>query len=101
MTCPLEKQMASLLDRCGIDYTRPEQDRRDPTNLDFYLPDFDLYVEVKQFHTPRVEKQLELVPKKANALVLQGMTAVLQFERLCTRIGSATSPSPKTPQAEP
>lgn len=83
MTCPLENRMCALLESSGIIFTRPERDQRDPTTLDFYLPTLNTYIEVKQFHTARIAKQLEPVPKGATAIVLQGINAVRDFEQLC------------------
>jgi hypothetical protein len=87
MTCRLEKQLDALLTKAGIGFTRPDRDRHDPTNLDFYLPDFNLYVEVKQYHSPRITGQLAQVPRQVSAIVLQGPNAVLDFEHLCTALG--------------
>ena len=83
MACRLEKEMMALLESNGIVFTRPESDRRDPTTLDFYLPGFNTYVEVKLFHTERIARQLEPVPKGATAIVLQGVNAVRDFEQIC------------------
>ena len=99
MTCPLEKKFVSLLEESGIAYTRPENDARDPTNLDFHLTDFNIYVEVKQFHTPRIADQLERVPERSSALVLVGPKSVEAFVSLVT-ILAASQPEyrPMTPE---
>jgi hypothetical protein len=86
MTCPLEKQMADLLESNGIVFTRPERDKHDPTTLDFYLPELKTYIEVKMFHTPRIDMQLSHVPGYATAILLQGIDAVRQFEKVCKLI---------------
>lgn len=86
MTDPLEKKMAAILERSGIEFTRPERDRNDPTNLDFYLPAFDVYIEVKQFHSDRIARQLASVPEKSTAIVLVGPSAIAAFERLCAAL---------------
>lgn len=88
MTCPLEKKMVALLTKHAIDFRRPDRDKDDPTTLDFFLPDFALYVEVKQFHSPRISDQLAKVPQRTSAIVLMGPTAVEDFERLCVTIGT-------------
>lgn len=41
--------------------------------LDFYLPNRDLYIEVKQFHSDRIAKQ---TARAANVIVAQGRIAV-------------------------
>lgn len=56
MTCPLEKQMETLLLKHDIAFTRPEKAGR---NLDFYLTNYGLAVEIKQFHSDRVNKQIK------------------------------------------
>jgi hypothetical protein len=85
MPCPLEKQFALFLEERGIEYTRPERDPRDPTNLDFHLPAIDLYVEVKQYPTPRLSTQLAKLPDSSDALVLVGRRAVEKFLVLITQ----------------
>lgn len=88
MTCRLEKQLSILLRAAGIAFTLPERDVSDPTTLDFHLTDLDLYIEVKQFHTPRVSDQLAKVPERKTAIVLQGPNSVHDFARLCRLIGT-------------
>lgn len=44
-----------------------------PVGLDFYLPDFDVHIEVKQFHTARVAVQMA---RAENVIVAQGRAAV-------------------------
>jgi hypothetical protein len=79
---PIENAMAMLLSKYGIEYTRPEHDAADPTTLDFYLPAFRLYIEVKQFHTDRIAGQLRKVPQMTTAIVLVGPTCINDFARL-------------------
>ena len=79
---PLEAALLTLFEKYGIAFTRPERDPNDPANLDFYLPAYDLYVEAKQFHTPRISDQLAKVPVRSNALVLMGMKSVEAFADL-------------------
>lgn len=86
MTCPVEKKLALLLDAADIEFTKPERDQHDPTTLDFYLPSFDIYIEVKQFHTPRIADQLSRVPTGKTAIVLQGKNSATDFEKLCARL---------------
>jgi hypothetical protein len=86
MTCPLEKQMVALLEDADIEFTRPERERRDPTNLDFHLSAFDLYIEVKMFHTDRIVDQLSKVPVGKSVIVLVGPQSVTAFKRLCSNL---------------
>ena len=81
-----EKAMMALFEGSGIEFTRPDVDHREPTTLDFYLPAFNLYVEIKGFHSERIARQLSKVPEKATAIVLQGPNAVRDFARLCTAL---------------
>lgn len=41
--------------------------------LDFHLTDFDIHIEVKQFHTPRIAEQMSRAP---NVIAVQGRAAV-------------------------
>jgi hypothetical protein len=86
VTCLLEKQLAGLLVAAGLAFTIPERDRNDPTTLDFYVVELDLYIEVKQFATPRIAAQLAKVPEHKTAIVLQGPNAVTDFALLCRLI---------------
>lgn len=87
MTSPLEKQFVALLDEFSIEYLRPEQDVTIPTNLDFYLPDFDLFVEIKCFHSDRISRQLSSVPHRSNALVIMGPQSITAFRRFIRAVG--------------
>ena len=84
MTDPLEKQFQRFLEDKGIEFTRPERDPLDPTNLDFYIPKLDLYVEIKRFHTERLIKQVAAVPHEANTMILVGNNAIWAFLQLMT-----------------
>ncbi len=87
ITDPLERRVAEAFDRAGIRYTHESQrkhkhgsagvDKGTPC-LDFYLPEWDLHVEVKAFYSERVHKQLE--GKKV--ILLQGQGAVEWFCRM-------------------
>lgn len=82
MDDPLEVAFAKMLMDAGIEFTRPERDAREPTNLDFYLPEIGIYVEIKQFHTPRIADQLAQLPQQKSALVLVGPQSVKDFMML-------------------
>lgn len=83
---PMEAEVIELLNHHGIAFTRPERNKFDPTNLDFYLPAQELYLEVKQFHTPRIAAQLANVPAHVTAIVLVGPNCVRDLERLCVAL---------------
>lgn len=80
--CPLETSVESFLRSRNIRFSRPETDQMDRTNLDFYLPDFNLYIEVKLYHTPRIAEQLSRVPEHRNVMVLVGRQSFSQLVRL-------------------
>jgi len=67
----LEKRVAQALDECGIEFVHESENKEQI--LDFYLPFFDVYIEVKQFHTDRIAKQMS---SKDNVIAVQGAKAV-------------------------
>jgi len=76
----LEKQIAEALNSLGIDFVH-ESENKDQ-GLDFYLPKYDVYIEVKQFHASRIEKQMA---SRDNVVVLQGKKSVELFKKLLTK----------------
>jgi hypothetical protein len=50
--------------------------------LDFYLPDFSLHIECKQFYTPRTDAQMQRV---RNVIVIQGAHAAHAFGMMIAR----------------
>lgn len=89
MTDPMERLIADALDGAGIAYTT-DCGGGNPVGLDFYLPDADLHIEVKRFHTDRIAEQMSRAP---NVIVAQGKPAV---EYLAGLIRSSKSESPPT-----
>lgn len=67
----LELAVATFLQQRGIDFTHESQSKDQV--LDFYLPAYDVYIEVKKYHTPRVEKQLA---SQDNVILVQGVKAL-------------------------
>jgi hypothetical protein len=66
---PVERIIADALDAAGLAYTRgPET----PAGLDFHLPLFDLHIECKQFHSPRIAGQMA---RAGNVVAVQGIGA--------------------------
>lgn len=77
---PIELEFMAMCDRHGITCIRPQEWG---SRLDFYLPGFDLYVEVKAYSCERLHGQLE----SANAgpcpvMVLVGLRSVKILEQL-------------------
>ena len=62
----------------GILYRRDDQSQ-DGTQLDFYLEDFDVYIEVKRFHTPRIAAQMS---RAENVIAVQGFGSLQFLEHL-------------------
>lgn len=75
-TDPMEVMIEDTLAGRGIPYLT---ERANDAELDFYLPDEAVYIEVKQFHTPRVNGQMAKVD---NIIVAQGRKAVALLARL-------------------
>jgi hypothetical protein len=72
--CKLEAQVRDALDKAGISYV--VDGHPDAQGLDFYLPESDIAIEVKQFHTDRIAEQMS---RKRNVIALQGAGAVAMF----------------------
>jgi hypothetical protein len=67
--CPLEADVENALKTAGIEYIRADNG----VGLDFYLPNHDVYIEVKQFHSDRISDQMGRVK---NVIAVQGEKAV-------------------------
>lgn len=46
---------------------------KSPANLDFYLPEHDVHIEVKRMHSDRIAEQMSRAP---NVIAVQGEGAV-------------------------
>ncbi len=53
---PVENSVANALALAGIKYTHESQNKKQ--SLDFFLPDYDCYIECKAFHTERTGPQI-------------------------------------------
>ena len=71
---PLEQAIADKLTALNIEFRHDSQGGT--KNLDFYLPAYDVYIEVKQFSTPRSKEQLE---RADNVILIQGVKALEFF----------------------
>ncbi len=80
---PQEREFAQVMDSMGIKYSRPETAGG---RVDFYLPELQLSVEVKQHPTPRLHDQLESCGRNASIMVLCGKDSVQAFASLFTRL---------------
>ena len=78
---PVERAVADALDASGVSYVTDPRETRD---LDFFLPDFDVYIECKQMFAERITKQMKTVD---NIIVIQGLGAALSFAQLIRACG--------------
>ncbi|MBB3034074.1 helix-turn-helix domain-containing protein [Alteriqipengyuania lutimaris] len=75
---PLERIVEQALIDAGVRFEL-EQETSAGHRLDFHLPDHDIAIEVKAFHTPRVEQQLA---RYGDVILLQGRRSVEAFAHL-------------------
>ena len=73
---PIEKIVASALDKRGLQYLCDGDG--ETYGLDFRLPDPDLCIEVKQFHSDRISEQMA---RTKNVIAIQGVEAAQWFAR--------------------
>jgi len=71
ITNSLELKVANFLSENKISFLHENENKSQ--KLDFYLPDFDVYIEVKKFFSQRSENQLA---EHDNIILLQGKKAV-------------------------
>lgn len=74
ITDPIEIIVAAALDAAGVRYVTGDQPGG--VGLDFYLPDLNLHIEVKQFHSPRIAEQMS---RAGNVIAIQGEAAARWF----------------------
>jgi hypothetical protein len=77
----LEKQLANSLYEANIDFVHESES--EVIDLDLFLPGSQVYIEVKQYHTPRIAAQTE---RHENIIVLQGKESVNYFCSLLNNI---------------
>lgn len=73
----LENKVAESLDKAGILFVHQSENK--DQQLDFYLPFFDVYIEVKQYHADRIARQMS---SKDNVIAVQGVKSVELLIRL-------------------
>jgi hypothetical protein len=71
----LEEMLHNALKEAGIEAIHESEG----AILDFYLPKYETYIEVKQYHSDRIAKQMT---KADNIIVLQGKKSVELFIKL-------------------
>lgn len=78
----LEKKVAEILDSIQIEYVHESEIKHKPI-LDFYLPKYDIYIEVKKFYSERAIRQLS---GKDNVILIQGIESVKFIQQLLINI---------------
>lgn len=81
ITDPLEQIVADVLTRGDIEFVHESEDVSSilTKGLDFWVPRWKCHIEVKQYHSPRINGQMERVE---HIMVLQGLRAVNVFKAL-------------------
>ena len=77
MTDPMEKIVREALTKAHVKFVEEEDLRA--LGLDFYLVDQGVHIEVKQFHTERINTQIQ---RAHNVIVIQGIEAAQYFASL-------------------
>lgn len=70
-----EKQIGEILEKAGIRFVHESEDNT--LKLDFYLPDYGIYIEVKRFYSNRSSKQLS---SEESIIFIQGVKSVMFFK---------------------
>lgn len=78
---PMERIIEQALNEAGIPYF--EDVPVGARALDFYLPDYAVYIEVKQFHSDRIASQMG---QCNNIIAVQGRVAVELFAQLLRKV---------------
>lgn len=84
----LEGMIRQALDNAGVEYTREPE----PERLDFYLPQFGVFIEVKAFHSDRISEQMSRAP---NVIAVQGEGAAKFIWALISTIPLALAEAKK------
>jgi hypothetical protein len=71
-TDPMERMIEEALIEAGITF-QSDFGGGTPHNLDFHLPDYDVAIEVKRMHSPRISDQMA---RADNVIAAQGIKGV-------------------------
>lgn len=80
-----EKRIAAILNRLHIEFVHESQDKNQ--KLDFYLPDYDIFIEVKRFYSKRIAGQIS---GHENVIVIQGVASVAFLEIILEKYQKST-----------
>ena len=75
----MELQVANILDKLKIKYIHEGKKNGVDQRLDFYIPEFDVYIECKQMHSERTISQLS---SAENIILIQGEQSINFLEKL-------------------
>ena len=78
---PIEKIIEDALKEAGIDYTTGEDNDH---CLDFDVPELNCAIEVKQFHSDRIAKQMSRTP---NVIAVQGRASAESMAQMIKAYG--------------
>lgn len=92
---PIELMIAQSLNMANIEYIHESERTGIPQlpgqrNLDFEIPAWKIFIEVKQFHTDRIADQIKGFE---NVIVIQGIEAARFFCQMVKAYGPAKSPA--------
>lgn len=76
---PIEKIVADGLAAAGIRFVHESESKDRTFALDFYLPDFCIFIECKQFWSAGLSEQMKRCP---NTIAIQGREAAHTFARM-------------------
>lgn len=79
---PIERIIADGLDAAGIRYVHETQSKELTLALDFYLPDFCIFLECKQFWSQNLNNQMQ---RASNIIAIQGRAAAYAFVSMISR----------------
>jgi len=83
----MELEIATLLKKSNIDFYHESDPERPGPPLDFYLPYYGIYIEVKRFHSDRISKQLQYAD---NVIVIQGIESLNFIKEIFSMLISKT-----------
>lgn len=78
MNTTTEQIIEDALTRAGIEFQR-----HNAKELDFFLPTLDIYIEVKDMHSPRIAAQME---RAKNVIAIQGIAAAVWFANIMSYV---------------
>jgi hypothetical protein len=77
---PMERMVAAALTKAGLPYA--DETHPDAHNLDFFVPERLVHIEVKQFYSERSVRQMERAPF---VILAQGRYAVAWLAEMITK----------------